>query len=71
MERAVAAVRRWELEEEMLRDFHLTLPPEKESLYESRREDHVRWREEALREAKRELSRAKRVRLLTVGLWRK
>ena len=73
VDRAVAAVRRWELETEMLRDFHLTLPPEKEPLYESRRKDPVRWSEEALREAKRELSRAKRVRLLrrllTLGLW--
>ena len=73
VDRAVAAVRRWELETEMLRDFHLTLPPEKEPLYESRRKDHVRWREESFSNARRELSRAKRVRLLrrllTLGLW--
>ena len=71
--RAVAAVRRWELETEMLRDFQLTLPPESEPLDESRRKDHVRWREEALTEAQRELSRAKRGQLtrraLTFGLW--
>ena len=75
VERAVAAVRRWEMEAEMLRDFHLTLPPEKEPLHESRRKDHVRWREESLSNARRELSRAKRarllLRLLTLGLWRK
>ena len=75
VERAVAAVRRWELEVEMLRDFHLTLPPETDPLDGSRRKDHVRWREEALAEARRELGRAKRARLLrrvmTLGLWRK
>ena len=75
VDRAVSAVRRWELEVEMLRDFHLTLPPEMDPLDESRRKDHVRWREEALAEARRELGRAKRLRLLrrvlTLGLWRK
>ena len=75
VEWAVAAVRRWELEVEMLRDFHLTLPPETDPLDGSRRKDHVRWREEALAEARRELGRAKRARLLrrvlTLGLWRK
>ena len=72
-DRAVAAVRRWELETEMLREFHLTLPPETEPLDKSRRRDHARWREEALTEAQRELGSAKRVRLLrrmvTLGLW--
>ena len=48
VDRAVAAVRRWELEAAMLREFHLTLPPETEPLNESKRQDHVRWREEAL-----------------------
>ena len=74
VERARVAVRRWELEAEMLRDFQLTLPPETESLDDSRRKDHVRWRKEALEEARRELNRAKRGRLLrrllTLGLWR-
>ena len=74
VDRAVASLRRWELEAEMLRDFHLTLPPETEPLDESRRRDHVRRREEALSEARRELGRARRVRLLrrvaTLGLWR-
>ena len=71
---AAARVRRWDLEVEMLRDFHLTLPPETDPLDESRRRDHVRWREESLAEARRELGRAKRIRLLrrvlTLGLWR-
>ena len=75
VDRAVTAVRRWELEAVMLREFRLTLPPETAPLDESRRKDHVRWREEALAEARRELGRATRARLLkrmlTLGLWRK
>jgi len=74
VDRAVARVRRWELEVEMLRGFQLTLPPETDPLDESRRKDHVRWRAEALAEARRELGRARRARLLrrvmTLGLWR-
>ena len=74
VDRALAAVRRWELEAEMLRDFRLTLPPDTEPLDGSRRREHVRWREEALADAVRELSRAKRARLLrrvaTLGVWR-
>ena len=73
VDRAVAAVRRWKLEAAMLREFHLTLPPENSPLDVSRRPDHIRWREEALVEARRELDRARRVRLLrrvvTLGLW--
>ena len=75
VERAAVAVRRWELEAEMLRDWQLTLPPETEPLDDSRRTDHVRRREEALAEARRELRQARRVRLLrrvvTLGLWRR
>ena len=75
VDRAVAAVRRWELEVEMLRDYHLTLPPETDPLDDARRADNVRWRREALAEARWELGRAKRMRLLrrvmTLGLWRK
>ena len=74
VERAQVRVRRWELEVGMLRDFHLTLPPETDPLDESRRKDHVRWRREAQAEAQRELGRAKRARLLrrllTLGVWR-
>ena len=73
VDRARAEARRWELETAMLRDFHLTLPPETEPLDKARREDHIRWRREALTEAKRELTRAKWVRwlrrVLTLGLW--
>lgn len=75
VDRAVAAVRRWELEVQMLREFRLTLPPETEPLDESRRRDQLRWREEALAEARQELRRANRARLLmrlmTLGLLRK
>ena len=75
VDRAVAAVRRWELETEMLRDFHLTLPPETEPLDASRRRDQLRWRDDALADARRELGSAKRARLLrrllTLVLWRK
>ena len=73
VDRAKAAVRRWEMEVELLRDFLLTLPPETEPLDQARREDHLRWRREALTEAGRELARAKRIRVLrrifTLGLW--
>ena len=73
VERARTAVRRWELEVELLRDFRVTLPPETEPLDDSRRADHIRWRLEALTEAGREFARAKRIRVLrrifTLGLW--
>ena len=75
VDRARTAVRRWELEAEMLGEFHLTLPPETYPLDDARRADHVRWRQEALAEARRELERAKRMRLmrrvLTLGRWRR
>ena len=68
-----ATVRRWEMEAEMLEDFHLTLPPETHPLDDERRADHVRWRREALAEARRELARAERARwmrrTLSFGLW--
>ena len=72
IDRAWASVRRWELEVAMLGDFHLTLPPETEPLNASRREDHLRWRKEALTAA---LAKARRLRwfrrVLTLGLrWR-
>ena len=73
VDRARAGVRRWELETELLQEFHLTLPPETEPLDEARRTDHLRWRQNALAEARVELARARRVRLLrrilTLGLW--
>ncbi len=71
--RARAAVRRWELEVTMLGDFHLTLPPETEPLDGVRRDDHLRWRKEALAEARRELARAVLARwlrrVITLGMW--
>ena len=74
VDRAQAAVRRWELEAEMLGKFHLTLPPDTFPLVDARRADQVRWRHDALAEARRELRRARRTRLmrrvLTLGLWR-
>ena len=73
VDRARAAVRRWELEAEMLGEFHLTLPPETHPLDDARRADYLRWRQEALAEARRSFSRAGRVRwarrALTLGLW--
>ena len=73
VDRARAGTRRWELETELLRDFYLTLPPETEPLDEARRADHLRWRQNALAEARAELAGARRVRLLrrilTLGLW--
>ena len=69
VDRAMASVRRWELEIAMLGDFGLTLPPETEPLDASRREDHLRWRKEALTAA---LAKARRLRwlrrVLTLGL---
>ena len=73
IDRAGASVRRWELEVALLGDFSLTLPPETEPLDDARREDHLRWRREAMAEARRELSKAKRTRwlrrALTLGVW--
>ena len=69
VDRAWASVRRWELEIAMLGDCGLTLPPETEPLDASRREDHLRWRREALAAA---LVKARRLRwlrrVLTLGL---
>ena len=74
VDRAVAAVRRWELEVEMLREFQLTLPPETHPLDDVRRAEHARRWQQVLTEARRELAKAQRIRLLrrilTLGLWR-
>ena len=68
------AVRRWELEAQMLGEYRLTLPPDTYPLDDGRQADHVRWRRDALAEARTELGRAKRARLLRrvirLGLWR-
>ena len=75
VDRAQAAVRRWELEAELLGEYRLTLPPDTFPLDDARRADHVRWRRDALAEARREQGRARRAwllrRVLTLGLWRK
>ena len=74
VDRAQAAVRRWELETRMIGEFHLTLPSDTYPLDDARRADHVRWRRDALAEAQKELRKAKWERLLrrviTLGLWR-
>ena len=74
VDRARTGVCRWELEVAMIRDFGLTLPPETEQLDEAGRADHLRWRMEALAEARQELARAERGRLmrrvLTLRLWK-
>ncbi len=73
VDRAQAAVRRSELEARMLGEYHLTLPPETFPLDDERRREHVRWRRDALTEARREPGRARRTRLLrrvvSFGLW--
>ena len=73
VDRVRDGVRRWELEVEMLVELHLTLPPETYSLDDARRAEHVRWRREAMAEARRELANAERLRwlrrVLTLGLW--
>ncbi len=74
VDQAQAAVRRWELEDQMLGKYCLTLPPDTYPMDDGRRADHVRWRRDALAEARKELGRAKRARLLrrvlTLGIWR-
>ena len=66
-------MRRRELEVVLLRDFHLTLPSETQPLDDAGRADHLRWRQDALADARSRLTRAERLRLLrrclTLGLW--
>ena len=72
VDRAWAEVRRWELEVAMLGDYGLTLPPQTEPLDASRRDDHLRWRKEAMRAASAKARRLRWLRrVLTLGLrWR-
>ena len=73
VEKARAEERRWELEVELIEDYRLTLPPEREPLQGYRRDDHLRWRREALEHAHRQrvTERWERLRsVLTLGLWR-
>ena len=64
---------RWELEAELLGEYRLTLPPDTYPLDDARRTDQVQWRRDAVADARRELGRARRARLLrrviTLGLW--
>ena len=69
VDRAKDVVRRWELEIAMLGEYGLTLPPETEPLDASRREDHLRWRKEALATALVKVRRLRWLRrVLTLGL---
>ena len=52
----------------MVQEFHLTLPPETEPLGRARRADYVRWRQEALTEARRGLAKEERMRLVRGAL---
>ncbi len=72
IDRATVSVRRWELEVALLSDYGLTLPPESEPLDASRRDDHLRWRKEALAAALAKVRRLRWLRrVLTLGLrWR-
>lgn len=73
VDRAQAAARRWDLEAELLGEYRLALPPDTHPLDDGRRAYQVRWQRDALAEARRELGRAKRARLLrrvlTLGVW--
>ena len=62
-------VRRRELEVQLLRDFELMLPPEIEPLDYGSGIDYIRWREEALAEARRELAKAERARWMRRARW--
>ena len=59
----------------LLGEYHLTLPPETHPLDDARRADHIRWRQDALTQARRELVKAERTRflgrVLTLRLWRR
>ena len=70
VERARAEERRWELEVALIGESGLTLPPETEPLSESRRDDHLGWRRESLKQARRKRVRAEWLRrVMTLGLW--
>ena len=70
-DRLKAEERRWELEAMLIRDYGLTLPPEREPLQGARRDDHLRWRRETWEHARRTRVRAERWgAMLTLGLWR-
>lgn len=64
VDRYRAAVRRWQLEAELLGQYHLTPTPDIHLLDEERRADQARWQQEPLAEIRQESDRAKGVRLL-------
>ena len=70
VEHARAKEGRWELEVAMIGDFGLTLLPETEPLSKVSRDDHLGWRSETLKQARRERLRTERLRRVpTLGLW--
>ena len=73
VEQARAEERRWELEILLIEEHGLTLPPDREPLQGSERDDHLRWRREALAHARRQRLTAERWatvrKVLTLGLW--
>ena len=73
VEQARAEERRWELEVLLIEEHGLTLPPDREPLQGSKRDDHLRWRREALAHARRQRLTADRWatvrKVLTLGLW--
>ena len=73
VEQARAEERRWELEIRLIEEYGLTLPPDREPLQGSKRDDHLRWRREALAHARKQRLTAERWatvrKVLTLGLW--
>ena len=71
---ARAEERRWELWLILMDQYHLTLPPNREQLQESRRDDYLNRITEQLAQARRQRIREERWekfrRVVTLGLWR-
>ena len=71
---ARAEERRWELWLILMDQYHLTLPPNREQLQGSRKDDYLNRITERLAQARRQRIRAERWqtlrRVLTLGLWR-
>ena len=72
---ARAEERRWELWLILMDQYHLTLPPNREQLQGSRKDDYLNRITERLAQARRQRIRAERWqtlrRVLTLGLWRR
>jgi hypothetical protein len=73
VDQACAEERRWELEVRLIEEYGLTLPADGEPLQGSERDNHLRWRREALAHARRQRLTAERWatvrKVLTLGLW--